>query len=176
MNVPDMTAELDKLKAELKKLSSGATVEQIGDLQSEIGDLQSKIGDIQSHAGDQQSKLGEEMGALGEKQGKLGEEQGKLGRQQGELAREATKQMKKLLDDAIAKGLASSNCKRWIRRQSRVAASIFYLVAISIYLSLIARFFIELRCVASVHAFLRMRSFGFFRSHTIPNNDKQRNV
>jgi beta-lactamase regulating signal transducer with metallopeptidase domain len=106
VNVPDMTAELDKLKAEFKKLNSSATVEQIGELQSEIGDLQSKIGDIQSHAGDQQSKLGEEMGALGEKQGKLGEQQGELGRQQGELAREASKQMKNLLDEAIAKGLA----------------------------------------------------------------------
>lgn len=106
INVPDMTAELDKLKAELKKLSSGATMDQVGEIQSEIGELQSKIGDIQSHAGDQQSKLGEEMGALGEKQGKLGEQQGELGRQQGELAEEASKQMKKLLDEAIAKGIA----------------------------------------------------------------------
>jgi hypothetical protein len=106
VTVPDMTAELDKLKAELKKLSSGATMEQVGEIQSEIGELQSKIGDIQSHAGDQQGKLGEEMGALGEKQGKLGEQQGELGRQQGELAREASRQMKKLLDEAIAKGLA----------------------------------------------------------------------
>ena len=106
VTVPDMTAELDKLKAELKKLSSGATMEQVGEIQSEIGELQSKIGDIQSHAGDQQGKLGEEMGALGEKQGKLGEQQGELGRQQGELAEEASRQMKKLLDEAITKGLA----------------------------------------------------------------------
>ena len=106
VNVPDMTAELDKLKAELKKLSSGATVEQVGEIQSEIGELQSKIGDIQSHAGDQQGKLGEQMGALGEKQGKLGEQQGELGRQQGELAEEASRQMKTLLDEAIAKGIA----------------------------------------------------------------------
>ena len=106
INVPDMTAELDKLKAELKKLSSGATVEQVGEMQSEIGELQSKIGEIQSQAGDQQSKIGEQMGALGEKQGKLGEQQGELGRQQGELAHEATKKMKALLDEAIAKGIA----------------------------------------------------------------------
>jgi beta-lactamase regulating signal transducer with metallopeptidase domain len=106
VNVPDMTAELDKLKAELKKLSAGATAEQIGDVQSEIGDLQSKIGDIQSKAGDQQSRLGEQMSALGEKQGKLGEEQGKLGEQQGRLAQEASRQMKQLLDEAIAKGTA----------------------------------------------------------------------
>lgn len=106
VKVPDMTAELDKLKAELKQLSSGATMEQVGHLQEEIGDLQGKIGDIQSHAGDQQGKLGEEMGALGEKQGKLGEEQGKLGEEQGKLAEEASREMKKLLDEAIAKGTA----------------------------------------------------------------------
>ncbi|MGZ4787952.1 MAG: M56 family metallopeptidase [Terriglobales bacterium] len=106
VNVPDMTAELDKLKAELKQLSSTATMEQIGHIQSEIGELQSKIGDLQSSAGDQQGKLGEQMGALGEKQGKLGEEQGELGRQQGELAEKASQQMKQLLDEAIAKGIA----------------------------------------------------------------------
>jgi BlaR1 peptidase M56 len=107
VNVPDMNADLEKLKAELKQLSSsGATVEQVGHIQSEIGELQSKIGTLQSHAGDQQGKLGEEMGALGEKQGKLGEQQGELGRQQGELAEQATGQMKQLLDEAIAKGIA----------------------------------------------------------------------
>jgi beta-lactamase regulating signal transducer with metallopeptidase domain len=106
VNVPDMTAELDKLKAELKKLSSGATMEQVSEVQSEIGELQSKIGEIQSRAGDQQGKVGELMGALGEKQGKLGEQQGELGRRQGELAQEASRQMKQLLDEAIAKGIA----------------------------------------------------------------------
>jgi bla regulator protein BlaR1 len=106
VNVPDMTADLEKLKAELKQLSSGATVEQVGHIQSEIGELQSKIGNLQSHAGDQQGKIGEEMGALGAKQGKLGQQQGELGRQQGELAREAARQMKQLLDEAIAKGIA----------------------------------------------------------------------
>jgi beta-lactamase regulating signal transducer with metallopeptidase domain len=106
VNVPDMTAELDKLKAELKKLSGGATTEQVGEIQSEIGELQSKIGEIQSRAGEQQSKVGEQMSALGDEQGKLGDEQGRLGEQQGELAREASRQMKQLLDEAIAKGIA----------------------------------------------------------------------
>jgi bla regulator protein blaR1 len=104
VTVPDMSKDLAKLQAELKQLNSSATVEQIGKIQSEIGELQSKIGNIQSQAGDQQSKLGEEMGVLGEKQGKLGELQGELGRQQGELAQQASRQMKQLLDEAIAKG------------------------------------------------------------------------
>jgi bla regulator protein BlaR1 len=106
VNVPDMTAELDKLKAELKQLNSSATMDQVGQIQSEIGDLQSKIGELQSQAGEKQSKLGGQQGALGEKQGKLGEQQGELGRQQEEMAKEATRQMKKLLDEAIAKGTA----------------------------------------------------------------------
>ena len=106
VKVPDMTAELDKLKAKLQKLNSSATVEQVGEIQSEIGELQSKIGELQSKAGEQQSKLGEEMSALGEKQGKLGEQQGELGRQQGEVAQRATREMKTILDDAIAKGTA----------------------------------------------------------------------
>lgn len=106
VKVPDLTKEIEKLQVELKQLNSTATVEQIGEIQSEIGDLQSKIGETQSQAGDQQSKLGDEMGVLGEKQGKLGEQQGELGRQQGELAEQASRQMKQLLDDAIAKGTA----------------------------------------------------------------------
>lgn len=106
VKVPDMTQQLEKLQAELKQMSSGATVEQVGHLQSEIGELQSRIGDIQSQAGDQQSKIGEQMGTLGEKQGKLGEQQGELGRQQAELANRASRQMKQLLDEAIAKGTA----------------------------------------------------------------------
>ncbi len=106
VKVPDMTAEIDKLRAELKQLNSSATVEQVGQIQSEIGELQSKIGEIQSKAGEEQGKLGEQQGALGEKQGKLGEQQGELGRQQGELAKKASREMKQLLDEAIAKGIA----------------------------------------------------------------------
>jgi hypothetical protein len=106
VKVPDLTKEIEKLQAELKQLGSSATMEQVGELQSAIGDLQGKIGDIQSQAGDQQGKLGEAMGVLGEKQGKLGEQQGELGRQQEELAQEATRQMRQLLDEAIAKGTA----------------------------------------------------------------------
>jgi beta-lactamase regulating signal transducer with metallopeptidase domain len=106
VKVPDITAELDRLRAKLQKLGSTATIDQIADVQSEIGELQSKLGEIQSQAGEEQSKFGEQQGLLGEQQGKLGEEQGLLGEQQGELAEQATRQMKQLLDEALAKGLA----------------------------------------------------------------------
>ena len=106
VKVPDMTAELEKVKTELKQLNSSATMEQVGEVQSAIGELQSKLGDLQSQAGDQQSKLGDKMGVLGEQQGKLGEQQGELGREQGEAAEQATREMKQLFDEAIAKGSA----------------------------------------------------------------------
>jgi bla regulator protein blaR1 len=107
VKIPDLSAQMEKLAAEMKQLSAnGGTVEQIGDLQSEIGDLQSRIGEIESQAGRQQGEIGRQQGELGRKQGELGRQQGELGRRQGEMARQASQQMKQLLDDAIAKGLA----------------------------------------------------------------------
>ncbi len=113
MKIPDMTAQLQKLEAELKKMSDGGTQEDLGRIQEKIGEIQDRIGELQSQAGDQQSQLGEKQGALGEQQGKLGEQQGKLGEQQGELGRQqeeasrkAAQQMKQLLDEAVAHGLA----------------------------------------------------------------------
>jgi beta-lactamase regulating signal transducer with metallopeptidase domain len=113
VKIPDMTAQLQKLEAELKKMSDGGTQEDLGRIQEKIGEIQDRIGELQSQAGDQQSQLGEKQGALGEQQGKLGEQQGKLGEQQGELGRQqeeasrkAAQQMKQLLDEAVAHGLA----------------------------------------------------------------------
>lgn len=107
VKIPDLTAQMQKLEAEMKQLSAnGGTMEQVGDLQSEIGDLQRQIGEIQGEAGRQQGEIGRQQGELGRKQGELGRQQGELGRQQGELARQANQQMKQLLEDALAKGLA----------------------------------------------------------------------
>jgi beta-lactamase regulating signal transducer with metallopeptidase domain len=113
VKIPDMTAELQKLEAELKKMSEGGTQEDLGRIQEKIGEIQSRIGELQSQAGEKQADLGEKQGALGEEQGKLGEQQGKLGEQQGKLgerqeeaSRKASREMKKLLDQAVAGGLA----------------------------------------------------------------------
>ncbi len=113
VKIPDMSAELQKLEAELKQMSDGGTQEDLGRIQEKIGEIQNRIGELQSQAGEQQSQLGEKQGALGEQQGKLGDEQGELGDQQGELGRQqeeaskkASQQMKQLLDEAVAQGLA----------------------------------------------------------------------
>ena len=106
VTVPDMTAELDRVREKLKQLGAGGTQEELGELQSEIGELQSRIGELQSQAGRQQSEVGRQQGELGRKQGELGRKQGEIGRQQGELSKKATREMKSLLDDAMAHGLA----------------------------------------------------------------------
>ncbi|MGC1545400.1 MAG: M56 family metallopeptidase [Candidatus Acidiferrales bacterium] len=113
VKIADMTAELQKLEAELKKMSDGGTQEDLDRIQEKIGEIQNRIGELQSQAGERQSELGEKQGALGDQQGKLGDEQGKLGEQQGELGRQqeeashkAAQQMKQLLDEAVAHGLA----------------------------------------------------------------------
>jgi beta-lactamase regulating signal transducer with metallopeptidase domain len=113
VKIPDLTAELEKLQADLKKLGADGTQDDLGRIQEKIGEIQSRIGDLQSKAGEEQAKLGEKQGALGEEQGKLGQQQGKLGEMQGKLgeqqeaaSRKASREVKKLLDQAIASGLA----------------------------------------------------------------------
>jgi beta-lactamase regulating signal transducer with metallopeptidase domain len=113
VKIPDLAAELEKLQADLKKLGTDGTQDDLGRIQEKIGEIQSRIGELQSKAGEEQAKLGEKQGALGEEQGKLGEQQGKLGEMQGKLgeqqeaaSRKAAREVKKLLDQAIASGLA----------------------------------------------------------------------
>jgi bla regulator protein blaR1 len=106
VQIPDMTEDLRKLEAELKALGARGSQEDLGRIQERIGELQSKLGDLQSKAGEEQGKLGEKQGELGEKQGKLGEQQGELGRQEEQIFKSASRQMKTLIDDALAHGLA----------------------------------------------------------------------
>jgi beta-lactamase regulating signal transducer with metallopeptidase domain len=108
VEIPDMTEDLRKLEAELKALGATGSQEDLGRIQEKIGDLQSKLGDLQSKAGAAQGKIGEKQGALGEKQGKLGEQQGELGRQEEQIFRDASRQMKSLIEDALAHGLAKA--------------------------------------------------------------------
>jgi beta-lactamase regulating signal transducer with metallopeptidase domain len=107
VEVPDLTAELQKLQARMEQFhKQGATQEELGDLQGSLGELQGKLGEIQGKAGARQGEIGAKQGELGARQGKLGEQQGKLGEQQARLAEEASRKMKALLDNALAKGLA----------------------------------------------------------------------
>ncbi|MGD1210238.1 MAG: M56 family metallopeptidase [Candidatus Acidiferrales bacterium] len=107
VKVPDLSADIEKLQADVKKLNeSGATMQQFGDLQREIGEMQRRLGEINWDAVRQQTQLGMQQGDLGRKMGELGRQQGEIARQQVERARQAAREMKELLDDAIARGLA----------------------------------------------------------------------
>lgn len=108
VKVPDISPDLQRIKSELDALRNqdGATQRELGRLQSELGQLQSQVGRFQSDAGVQQSNIGRQQGELGRQQGELGRKQGELGRQQGEIARAASRQLRQMLDDAIAKGIA----------------------------------------------------------------------
>jgi beta-lactamase regulating signal transducer with metallopeptidase domain len=113
VKMPDLTAELEKLQADLKKLGTDGTQDDLGRIQEKIAEIQARISESQATAGQRQAELGEKQGALGQEQGRLGAQQGKLGEQQGKLgeqqaaaSKKATRDMKKLLDQAIASGLA----------------------------------------------------------------------
>ena len=104
---PDITADLQRIQARLKELqSSGATQSELGRIQSELGALQSRVGRVQSQAGVQQSGIGRQQAELGRKQAALGRQQADLGRQQAAISKEASRQLRSMFDDAIAKGIA----------------------------------------------------------------------
>lgn len=109
VKVPDMSADIQRLEGDAKRLNTeGGTQSELGELQSKLGELQSRLGELQSQAGEEQSKLGEQQSLLGEQQSTLGEQQSELGEREGQMAEDAAKQVKALLDQAIANGTAKA--------------------------------------------------------------------
>ncbi len=109
VKIHDVTPQLEEVRARLKELqATGATQRELGQLQGELGRLQGEVGRFQAEAGVGQRDIGRQQGELGRKQGELGRRQGELGRQQGELARQASRELRGMFDDAIAKGIAKA--------------------------------------------------------------------
>ncbi|MHB8484276.1 MAG: M56 family metallopeptidase [Candidatus Acidiferrales bacterium] len=107
VKIHDITPQLEEVRARLKELqATGATQRELGQLQGELGRLQGEVGRFQAQAGVGQREIGQQQGELGRKQGELGRRQGELGRRQGELARQASRELRGMFDDAIAKGIA----------------------------------------------------------------------
>jgi len=108
VKIPDVSPDIDRVRAELDELrkENGATQNELGRLQSELGRLQSQVGGYQSQAGVQQSAIGRQQSDLGRQQAELGRKQAELGRQESEISRNATRQLRGMFDDAIAKGIA----------------------------------------------------------------------
>ncbi|MFZ0700954.1 MAG: M56 family metallopeptidase, partial [Candidatus Acidiferrales bacterium] len=107
VKVPDISPDIKRVQDELDALrQNGGTQSELGRLQSELGQLQSQVGRFQSDAGVQQSRIGQQQSELGRQQSELGQRQSELGRQQSEVARKASQQLRGMLDDAIASGVA----------------------------------------------------------------------
>jgi len=107
VKIRDIAPQLEEVRGHLKELqASGATQRDLGRVQEQLGELQRRVGEFQRDAGVQQSAIGRQQGQLGRQQGELGRRQGELGRQQGEIARKASRELRAMFDDAIAKGVA----------------------------------------------------------------------
>ena len=109
VKLPDFTADMQKLEETMKKLrADGGTMAEIGQLQREMAELQSRIAEVQASGWLDQGRrdFAQREGEMGRQLGEFARQQAELARQQVESAREAQRQLKELLDDAIARGLA----------------------------------------------------------------------
>ncbi|MFK2905938.1 peptidase M56 [Dyella ginsengisoli] len=92
--------ELGRQQAELA--SEQAELAASADRQPRMAALQSRLQALQA----KQEALGRQQAELGQQQAALGEQQAALGKRQAEASAQASQGMSKLLDEAIAKGLA----------------------------------------------------------------------
>jgi beta-lactamase regulating signal transducer with metallopeptidase domain len=109
LKLPDLTADMQKLEETMKKLQAdGGTMAEIGKLQGQMAELQGRIAEVQSSGWLDQGRrdLARNEGEMGRQLGEFARQQAELARQQVEKAREARRQLKELLDDAFARGLA----------------------------------------------------------------------
>jgi beta-lactamase regulating signal transducer with metallopeptidase domain len=102
----DLATQIERVETAIKEIGPNGNQQQLGRLQGELGRIQGELGRLQGQAGTQDGAIGRQMGALGRRQGMLGREQGRLGREQARLAREANREMTRLIDSALARGLA----------------------------------------------------------------------
>ena len=102
-----LAAQIDAARARLKS-DKNERVQQhdLIALQERMAAIESDLGAAQGRLSEKEGELGEKQGKLGEEQGKLGEEQEKLGELQSKLAEDATKNLQKLMDQAVRDGKA----------------------------------------------------------------------
>lgn len=114
VSVPDLTAEFQKVEADAKRLSSeGGTPSELSELQSKLNELQSRISEIQAQASEeesrrseQRSQLSDQMRAMSEEMNAMRLQLNRMSSQGHEAAEQATRQVKILLEQAIANGVA----------------------------------------------------------------------
>jgi beta-lactamase regulating signal transducer with metallopeptidase domain len=109
VKLPDLTADMQKLEETMKKLSAeGGTMAEIGKLQGEMAEMQSRIAEVEASGwlDREQADLARKQGEMGRQIGEFARREAELARQEMDRARESRRELKELLDDAIARGLA----------------------------------------------------------------------
>jgi hypothetical protein len=114
VSVPDLSAEFQKVEADAKRLSAeGGTQSQLSELQSELGELQSRISEVQAQASEDAARISEEksqsslqMDAMSQQMSAMSEQMKTWSSKGHEDAEQAARQVKVLLDQAVANGLA----------------------------------------------------------------------
>lgn len=106
-DVPDMTVKLQKLQDDMKELSAnGGTVEQISDLWKEIRDLQRRVEEVLMDALRKRSEMQGSQVEFGRKRQGLEQQSEELNSQKSELLRQRSIEMRRLLVEAVDRGLA----------------------------------------------------------------------
>jgi chemotaxis protein histidine kinase CheA len=114
VNFPDLTADFQKVEADAKRLSAeGGTQSQLSELQSELSELQNRISEMQAQASEEAARVSEQksqsslqMETMSQQMNALSEQMKTWSRQGEDAALQAAKQVKMLLDQAIANGAA----------------------------------------------------------------------
>ena len=111
--VPDMTADFQRVEADAKRLSTeGGTQSELSELQSELSELQGRISEAQAEASEaarmseEGSASSEQMRAMDEEMKAMSQQMSVWSRQGEDAAVQAARQVKALLDQAIASGAA----------------------------------------------------------------------
>ena len=108
MKIPDLTAQMQKLQdgSEESERQRRDACSSWAIFKRKSANSSSALGETGWEAENQWTTLGRQAGELGRQMGEIGRQIGELARQQVEKNREAAEQMRHLLDDAIANGIA----------------------------------------------------------------------
>jgi beta-lactamase regulating signal transducer with metallopeptidase domain len=106
VNSPEFQAQIAKAEAEAKALNNPQMKAAMDNLQKQLEEMQERMGNAEALSGERAEKLGKLEEELGQKEAALGEKEAELGRQQEERMRKDDRELKSILDQAIANGTA----------------------------------------------------------------------
>jgi hypothetical protein len=104
---PDPALELDQVRARIKGLeSSGAAQDQVAALQMRSAELERQIAISQSKAALQDAAAAQQDAKVARNQEEIARQQAELARRQSDSALRASRKLRDMLEEAVAKGIA----------------------------------------------------------------------